>query len=75
VKPKITKGKAFVISTIAALVVHGSALLAGYDASSATLTALVVIAGGYIGFNVVDNGIKGKFYQEGLNGKSENKDS
>lgn len=69
---KITKGKAFVISTLSALIVHGTALLAGFDASSATLTALVVIAGGYIGFNVVDNGVKGKFYQEGLN-KTEGK--
>ena len=63
---KINKGRAFLISTASILAIQLGSFIVGFDTVSASLTALVSLASMYIIGNVADNGVKGKFYNEGL---------
>jgi len=65
---KITKGKAFVYSLLAILVIYlVSAVIFKADSEGPAMTAVVALASMYIVGNVADNGVKGKFFQDGLN--------
>jgi hypothetical protein len=75
---RITKGKAFVVTVMSLVFVT---LLFIFtiptearpnlieNIASGILTALVAVATVYIGGNVADNGVKGKFYKDELNNK------
>jgi len=72
---KVTKGSAFAYSLIAILLIALAAFLFKADpesVASASLTAVIALATAFITGNVADNGVKGKFYQEGLNKDSNN---
>lgn len=66
---KLTKGRAYLVSTTASLVVGVVAMAFGYDSSGATLAAIVSISVAYIGGNVADNGVKGRYFNKELEGK------
>lgn len=65
---RIRKGDAYLISSLLVLIAY---IIATFVTSSitfydATMAAFVAIAGMFIGGNVVDNRMKGKYFQEGL---------
>jgi len=71
---KVTKGHAFLYALLALLVTTLGGLALGLDPVTEALTAIVALTTAYIGGNVVDNGVKGKYYQEGLNDGTRPKD-
>jgi len=64
---KVTKGSAFLLSLLAIMLTTIGALYKGQDPVDAALTAVVALATMFITGSVADNGVKGKYYQEGLN--------
>jgi len=64
---RVTKGGAFLYALLALLVITLTGLYLGHDPVTEALTSIVALATVYIGGNVADNGVKGKYYQEGLN--------
>jgi hypothetical protein len=71
----LRKSQAYMFAVGSTLGVYGVALLGKADLSaiySPTLTAIVGLTVAYIGGNVADNGVKGKFYNPALEGKNEN---
>jgi predicted sugar kinase len=68
----LKKSQAYTLAIACTLGVYGTALLAKADLSviyGPTLTAIVGLTVAYIGGNVVDNGVKGRFYNPALDGK------
>ena len=71
---KMTKGKAFVLCLVSIMAIYFSAfvLVAVRDKDLALipiklcLAALVTITGGYIGFQVANNGVRGKLFNPEL---------
>lgn len=63
---KVTKGGAFLLSLLAIFVISMVGLTLGLDTIDASFIAIVGLTTTYITGNVVDNGVKGKYYQEGL---------
>lgn len=64
---KVTKGHAFLYALLALMTIALVGLVLGLDPVTEALTSIVALATVYIGGNVADNGVKGKYYQEGLN--------
>ena len=68
----LKKSQAYVLgmTSVIALFVFSVFMKAGIDSIyGATLTAIVGLTLTYIGGNVADNGVKGKFYNPNLDGK------
>jgi len=68
----LKKSQAFGCGLASIAVAYGTALLAGAPAVEIygpTLLAITGLTTAYIGGNVVDNGVKGKYYNPGLEGK------
>jgi hypothetical protein len=64
---KVTKGRAFVYSLISIMGVYIiSAVFFKAGSEGPAFTAIVALASMYILGNVADNGVKGKFFNEGL---------
>lgn len=69
---KVTKAKAFVLGLLSILGVYIGTLVVGITTELApVLTAIVALTSLYIGGNVADNGVKGKFYRSELSEKKE----
>ncbi len=69
---RVSKGKAFLLSLVSILAISLGALFFGADeegVAQAGLTAVVALATVFITGNVADNGVKGKYFQEGLSKK------
>ena len=64
---KVTKGSAFLLSLLAIMAISLLSLYKDQDPVDAALTAVVALATMFITGSVADNGVKGRFYQEGLN--------
>jgi len=68
----LKKSQAFGWGLASIAVAYGTALLVGapvVEIYSPTLLAITGLTTAYIGGNVVDNGVKGKYYNPGLEGK------
>jgi len=68
----LRKSRAYIIALISTLAVYGSAVAFGGSLDviyGPTLTAIVGLTAAYIGGNVADNGVKGRFYNPELEGK------
>lgn len=68
----LKKSQAYMLATACTLGVYGTALVAQADLTAIynpTLTAIVGLTVAYIGGNVADNGVKGRFYNSALEGK------
>lgn len=66
---KVTKGVAYLTSLASLLGIAVGSILLGAgeeEVGKAAITAIVALATAYFTLNVADNGVKGKFYQEGL---------
>lgn len=63
---RVTKGSAFLYALLALLVIALTGLALGHDPVTEALTAIVALTTAYITGNVADNGVKGRFYNEGL---------
>ncbi len=63
---KVKKADAFVIGLAAIALVDIGGLVAGNDPSMGSLTAIVALCTAYMGANVADNGVKGRFYEPQL---------
>lgn len=69
---RISKSKAFLLGLGAIIGVYAAALALGRDtAINNVLDAIVLLTSLYIGGNVLDNGVKGKFYRPELDNKKE----
>jgi len=69
---RLKKAQAYTLAIACTLGVYVTALLAHAPMEviyGPTLTAIVGLTVTYIGGNVVDNGVKGKFYNPNLDGK------
>lgn len=68
----LKKSQAYTLAIACTLGVYSTALLVQADLSAIygpTLTAIVGLTITYIGGNVADNGVKGRFYNHALDGK------
>jgi len=64
---KVPKSKAFVLGLLSILAVFSASLIVGINLSiEPVLTAIVALTSLYIGGSVADNGVKGKYFNEGL---------
>lgn len=65
----IKKGQAYTLGITAIIGLYSSAVIGGAhiaDIYGPTLTAIVTLTIGFIGGNVADNGVKGRFYNSAL---------
>jgi hypothetical protein len=68
----LKKSQAYTLAIAVTIGLYGTALLAQAPMEviyGPTLTAIVGLTVTYIGGNVVDNGVKGKYYNPALEGK------
>ena len=68
----LKKSQAFGWGLLLVSATYGTAILSGAPAVEIygpTLLAITGLTTAYIGGNVVDNGVKGKYYNPGLEGK------
>jgi len=66
---RVNKGEAFVYGLLSILTLAGGTLVMGADeegVAKAGMTAVVALSTAFIAGNVTDNGVKGRYFQEGL---------